>query len=55
MELDTLNPHQERVSRERAGQKTKFDYCATCQRYRWMRLENRQWVCSECGCPTEGV
>jgi len=55
MELDTLNPHQKRAAKERAQQKTKFDYCPTCRRYRWMKLNNRQWVCNECGCLTEEV
>jgi hypothetical protein len=53
MGIDELNPHQKRVAKERAKQKTKFDYCQTCQRYRWMIYENNHWVCFECGCPVE--
>jgi ribosomal protein L37AE/L43A len=54
VELDKHNPQRKKAAKERAEQKTKFDYCSTCRRYSWMRLNNRQWVCNECGCPTGG-
>jgi len=55
MGIVELNPHQRRAARERAGQQIKFGYCPTCRRYRWMTLNNRRWVCNECGCPAEEV
>jgi len=50
-----LNPHQKRAAKERAKRETKFDYCPTCRRYRWLTLSSGQWICNECGCPAEEV
>jgi ribosomal protein L37AE/L43A len=53
--IDELNPHQKRVAKERGEQKTAFGYCPTCRRYSWLKLNNRRWICNECGRPTEEV
>ncbi len=52
--IDT-NPHQKIVAKERGERKTAFGYCQTCRRYSWMTLNNKRWVCNECGCPVEEV
>ena len=46
---DLLNPHQEKVKRERVKRKTRFRYCSVCRCLSWLYEEDGKWICQECG------
>jgi len=50
MDIDqSLNPHQQRVARERRNSNVRFGYCPTCRRYRWLKDNH----CRDCGCSVQ--